>query len=91
MIRGGSGGICLSMGICDILFYVTLIWCSGVPYICGQLVCGVHTVQDHHVHSTIYKASFGVVVFHRSMVDRRRGVCLSWVYMDSSICKTYLV
>ena len=35
---------------------------------------------------------FGVVVFHRSMVDERRGgVSLPWVYVHSSICETCLV
>ena len=35
---------------------------------------------------------FGVVVLHRYMVNwSRGGVSLPWVYVHSSICKTYLV
>ena len=34
---------------------------------------------------------FGVVVFQRSMVKCGGWLCLSWVYVHSSIYKTYLV
>ena len=38
------------------------------------------------------KNLYGVVVFHRSIVDwRREGVHLPWVGVHPSICKTYLV
>ena len=49
-----------------ILLYVKLIQCSGVLYIYGQLEEGVKL----NVTMTL---RFGVVVFHRSMVNLRRG------------------
>ena len=42
-----------------ILLYVNLIWCSGIPYIYGQLEEGGG------------QNLLGVVVFHRSMVNWR--------------------
>ena len=41
-----------------------------------------------YVHSAICYL-FGVVVFHRSMVNWRRYMAL--VYVHSAICETYLV
>ena len=43
-------------------------------------------MQSVYVHSAINL--FGVVVFHRSMVNWRRGAL---VYVHSAICSTYLV
>ena len=49
-----------------ILLYVKLIWCSGIPYIYGGR--GVHC----HICAFCYMLNlFGVVVFHRSMVNWR--------------------
>ena len=68
--------------------YVKLIWCSGVPDIYGQLGEGT---SDLGICAFCYMWNlFGVVVFHRSMVDWR-GVHLPWVYVHSAICETYLV
>ena len=51
--------------------------CSGLPEIYGQLEEGVGSVCT------------SVVVFHRCMVDWRRGWGLSaLVYVHSSICET---
>ena len=58
-----------------ILLYVKLIWCSGSPYIYGQLEEGGG------------QNLFCVVVFHRSMVDWKGGTSAK-VYMDSAICET---
>ena len=60
------------------MLYVNFIQCSGLSDIYGQLE-GVGSVCS------------GVVVFHRSMVDwRRGGVCLHW-YLHCVICDTLLV
>ena len=67
-----------------ILLSVKLFWCSGIPYIYGQLEEGALV----YVHSAICETSSGVVVFHTSMVNWRRGAL---VYMHSAICETYLV
>ena len=60
-----------------ILLYVKLIWCSGIPYICGQLEGGTPAMG---ICSFCYMLNLcGVVVFHRSMVNWRRGpwyVCI---------------
>ena len=50
-----------------ILLYVKLIRCSGIPYIYGQLEEGAFMVY----------VKFGVVLFHTSMVNWRRGIQLS--------------
>ena len=36
-----------------ILLYVKLIWCSGIPYIYGQLEEGGHICLMVYVHSAI--------------------------------------
>ena len=69
-----------------ILLYVKLIWCSGIPYIYGQLE-GVHLPYSICAFCYMLNA-YGVVVFHRSMVNWRRGPL---VYVHSAICETYLV
>ena len=65
-----------------------LIWCSGLPWICGQLEEGwgqsvmkimqCNSLPGIHVHLT--GGSIGVVVCHVSVVIWRRGsgVSLSW-------------
>ena len=69
-----------------ILLYVKLIWCSGIPYIYGQLEGGTSALS---ICAFCYMLNlFGVVVFHRSMVNWRRGAL---VYVHSAICETYLV
>ena len=47
---------------------VKLMWCSGLPLIYGQLEEGL---------GSVYHDLFGVVVFHESMVNWRRGQGLS--------------
>ena len=46
------------------MLYVKLMWCSGLPWIYGQLEEGVVSVSWN---------LFGVVVLHGSMVNWRRG------------------
>ena len=61
-----------------ILLYVKLLWCSGIPhiydqcpYIYGQLEGGTSVLS---ICAFCYMLNvFGVVVFHRSMVNWRRG------------------
>ena len=71
-----------------ILLSVKLIWCSGIPYIYGQLE-GVH-LPSVYVHSAICETYlvFGVVLFHTSMVNWRRGAL---VYVHSALCETFWV
>ena len=66
-----------------ILLYVKLIRCSGIPYIYGQLEEGLGICAFCYMWDL-----FGVVVFHRSMVNWRRGTL---VYVHSAICETYMV
>ena len=69
-----------------ILLYVKLLWCSGIPYISGQLEGGTCALS---ICAFCYMLNlFGVVVFHRSMVSWRRGAL---VYVHSAICEMYLV
>ena len=67
-----------------ILLYVKLIWCSGIPYIYGQLEEGGLCICTFCYMWNL----FDVVVFHRSMVNWRRGAL---VYVHSAIYETYLV
>ena len=54
-----------------ILLYVNLLWCSSIPYISGQLEGGSSTLS---ICAFYYMLNlFGVVIFHRSMVNWRRG------------------
>ena len=71
-----------------ILLYVKLLWCSGIPYIYGQLEGGTSALS---ICAFCYVLNiFSVVVFHRSMVNWRSpsGVL---VYVHSAICETSLV
>ena len=61
------------------------IWCSGIPYIYWSIGGGYH-LPSVYVHSSICETVFGVVVFHRSMVNWRRGAL---VYVHSAICETF--
>ena len=64
-----EGYICLQY-MCIVL-YVKHIWCNGIPYIYGQLEWGVHVSW---VCAFCYMWNLlGVMVFHRSMVNERRG------------------
>ena len=54
-----------------IVLYVKLIWCSGIPYIYGQLE-GVKSALSICAFCYMLKL-FSVVVFHRSMVNWSRG------------------
>ena len=68
------GYICLRY-MC-ILLYVKLIWCSGIPYIYGQLEGGLG------ICAYCYMWNFcGVAVFHTSMVNWRGEVHLPSKYM----------
>ena len=54
-----------------ILLYVKLIWCSGIPYIYGQLEGGTSALS---ICLFCYMLNlFGLVVLHRSMVIWRKG------------------
>ena len=69
-----------------ILLYVKLLWCSGNPYIYGQLEGGTAALS---ICAFCYMLNlFSVVVFHRSMINWRRGAL---VYVHSAICESYLV
>ena len=69
-----------------ILLYVKLLWCSSIPYIYGQFERGTSALS---VCAFCYMLNiFGVVVFHRSMVNWRSG---AMVYVHSAICETSLV
>ena len=69
-----------------ILLYVKLLWCSSIPYICGQLEGGTTAL---HICAFCYMLNvFGVVVFQRCMVNWRRGAL---VYVHFAICETALV
>ena len=58
-------------GYMCILLYVKLIWCSGIPYIYGQLEGGISALG---ICGFCYMLNlFGVVVFHTSMVNWKRG------------------
>ena len=70
-----------------ILLYVKLIFgVASIPYIYGQLEGSTSALS---ICAFCYMLNlFGVVVFHRSMVNWRRGAL---VYVHSAICETYLV
>ena len=69
-----------------ILLYVKFIWCSGIPFIYGQSEVGYICLG---ICVFCYKLNlFGEVLFHRSLVNWRKG---SLVYVYSAICETYLV
>ena len=54
-----------------ILLSVKLLWCSSIPYIYDQLEGGPSVLC---ICALCYMLNiFGVVVFHRSMVNSRRG------------------
>ena len=56
-----------------ILLSVKLFWCSGIPYIYGQLDRGTCALS---ICAFCYMLNvFGVVVFHRSMVNWRGYIC----------------
>ena len=78
--RGGY--ICLRY-MC-IFQYVTLIWCSGVPEIYGQLEEGGMCCLGIYASANMWNL-FGVVVFQTSLVNWR-GVQLPYVYVHSAIC-----
>ena len=54
-----------------ILLYVNPLWCSGIPYIYGQLEGGTSALSIYVLCSMLNL--FGVVVFHRTMVNWSRG------------------
>ena len=57
-----------------IVLYVKHVWCSGIPYIYGQLELGGTSVLS--ICAFCYMLNiFGIVVFHRSLVIWRRGPC----------------
>ena len=71
-----------------ILLYVKLIWCSGVPQICGLLEGGMSGLG---ICAFFYMWNlFSVVVFHRSMVDQKGGtsaLCIcAFCYMLCAFC-----
>ena len=71
-----------------ILLSVKLIWCSGIPYIYGQLE-GVH-LPLVYVHSAICEIYLVEQVFHTSN-GQLEGDTYALIYVHSAICETYLV
>ena len=64
-----------------ILLYVKLIWCSGIPYICGQLHADTSTLSICAFCCMLNL--FHVVVLHRCMgqlEDGGLGIC-AFCYM----------
>ena len=79
--RKGVGSIC--HGYMCILLYMKLIWCNGFPEIYGQLEEGGMGSVCTGICAFFYMWNIvGVVVFHRSLVNWRRG----W----GSICHGYM-
>ena len=69
-----------------ILLYVKLLWCRSILYIYIQLEGGPSAIG---ICAFCYMLNvFGVVVFHTSMVNWKRGAL---VYVHSAICETSLV
>ena len=69
-----------------ILLYVKLIWCTNIPYIYGRLEGGTSALSIFPFCSMLNL--FGVVAFHRFIVNWRSGAL---VYVHSAICETFLV
>ena len=70
-----------------IVLYVKHIQCSGILYIYGQLEWRGTSALS--ICAFCYMLNFcGVVIFHRSLVNWRRGAL---VYVHSAICETSLV
>ena len=65
--------------------YVKPMQCSGIPQIHGQI--GGY-ISPGYMCILLQLNLCGVVVFHRSMVNWRRGAL---VYEHSAICETYLM
>ena len=76
---GGPWYMCITLS-------VKHFWCSGIPYIYGQLEGGTSTLIICAFCYILY--IFSVVVFHRCMVNWRREAV---VYVHSAICGTSLV
>ena len=65
------GSVC--HGYMCMLLYMKLIWCSGVPEIYGQLEEGVGSVCNGYMCILLYVKLICLVVFHRCIVNWRRG------------------
>ena len=76
-----------------ILLYVNIFWCSGIPYIYAQLEEGVGSVCHGYMCILLYVKHIWCCGFSRDLclIGGGNGVSLSWVYLHSSICETYLV
>ena len=83
---GGGGGVNLPW----VYVNMKLIWCNGFPEIYGQLEEGGMGSVYTGICAFFYMCNLvSVVVFHRSMVDWRRGWGLSaLVSVHTSICET---
>ena len=83
------------MGICELCYiYMKPISCNGFPEIYAQLEEGVEVQSAMGICALFYICNlFGVVVFHRSMLNWKRGwkFILPWVYVHCAIYETYLV
>ena len=82
--------------------YLVAIFHTSMVFICSTYMCIYGNLFDWrsmvgrgymcprvYVHSAICSNLFGVVVFHRSMVELVGHGAL--VYVHSAICETYLV
>ena len=86
-----GGGVCLHWYL-RLLLYVKLNQCSGSSIDLWLIGGGVGSVCTGICAFFYMSNLFGVVVFHRSMVDWRRGWGLSaLVSVHSTICETQSV
>ena len=60
-----------------IVLYINHMWCSGIPYIYGQL--------EWQAFCCIWNV-FSVVVFHRSIVNWRRGAWYMCMLLSVKLC-----
>ena len=77
-----------------ILLYVKLIWCNGIPYIYCQLeLWGVSCMSSVYVHCAVCDTDLveWYSIYFLSIGVLKGWVHVSSVYMNSAICKTYLV
>ena len=77
---GQLEGVHVPVYMC-ILLYVKLIWCSGIPQVYGQLEVGklILLFTSYEKISSLWNL-FGVLVFHRSMVNWGGGMSALCIY-----------
>ena len=88
----GNGGTVYHRGICAFCYMMKHIQCSGVAYIDGCNLRRGDTVGLGYMCINFYMQNIsGVVVLHSfyGQVEEGDGVSMPWVYVHSSICRTY--